>query len=421
MNAVYLDLFRNRRIAAIALLGFASGLPLALTSGTLQAWLTVEGLNIKTIGFFTLVAQPYTYKFLWAPLMDRYAPGFLDRRRGWLVMTQVGLALAVAAMGLISPRDAVVALSVMAILVAFLSASQDIVFDAYRTEVLQPTERGLGAAVSVLGYRLAMLVSGGFALYMVGQNWLSWSGMYLLMGVLMLGMVGVTLMAPSASHPAKPPASLQDAVIKPLQEFFSRPAAVAMLLLIVFYKLGDAFAGSLTTTFLIRGVGFSVDDVGVANKVFGLIATIAGALLGGAIMMRLGLYRSLLVFGVLQAVSNLAYYLLALAGHQFALMFLAVGIENLCGGMGTAAFVALLMALCDQRFTATQFALLSALSAVGRVYVGPASGYLVEAIGWAPFFLITVAFALPGLGLLMWLKPRLQALEAPAGPPPADD
>jgi PAT family beta-lactamase induction signal transducer AmpG len=404
--ADYLLVFRSRRIAAVLLLGFASGLPLALTAGTLQAWLAVESIDIKTIGLFTLVGQPYTYKFLWAPLMDRYTPPFLGRRRGWLILTQLALLGAIAFMGTMNPRESPWLLAAVAFGVAFLSASQDIVFDAYRTDVLREAERGPGAAISVLGYRLAMLVSGGGAL-VIADQYLGWSTMYLLMAALMgIGIVA-TWFAPEPEEVPRAPRTLARAISEPLKEFFSRQGAWLLLLLIVLYKLGDAFAGSLTTAFLIQGAGFTATEVGAINKALGLVATIVGALIGGAWMVRLGLYRALLGFGMLQAVTNLGFMLLAIVGKDYSLMVTAVALENLCGGMGTAAFVALLMSLCDKRFSATQYALLSALAAVGRVYVGPASGLLVSAVGWAPFFFLTFVIALPGIALLWLMRAQL--------------
>ena len=284
----YLDIFRNRRIGAMLTIGFASGLPLALTSGTLQAWMTVEGLDIKTIGFFSLVGQAYIFKFLWAPLMDRYTPPMLGRRRGWLLVTQIALVGSIAAMAFCPPQQALWALAALATLVAFLSASQDIVFDAYSTDVLRPAERGAGAAVKVLGYRLAMLVSGGLALYLADRV-LGWSNMYLLMAALMSVGLLTLMWAPEPDTPARAPRSLEEAVLGPLRDFFGRQGAWWLLLLIVLYKLGDAFAGSLSTTFLIRGLGFDPGEVGIVNKTLGLAATIIGALFGGSLMVRLGL------------------------------------------------------------------------------------------------------------------------------------
>lgn len=407
MNA-YLEIFRSRRVAVVCLLGFSSGLPLALTSGTLQAWMTVSGVDLATIGIFTLVGIPYTWKFLWAPFMDRYVPPFLGRRRGWIAAMQILLGLGIAVMGALDPATMPWALAALALMVAFVSASQDVVFDAYRADVLRPAERGIGAAVSVLGYRLAMLVSGALALILSDQ--IGWQNTYWIMAVLMIAAIGATLFGPEPEVEVKPPKTLTEAVVEPLREFFSRHGAWGLLLLIVLYKLGDAFAGSLTTAFLIRGVEFTPTEVGAINKGMGLAATLVGVMFGGVLMAKLGLYRSLLAFGILQALSNLTFMWLASIGKDYGVMVLAVGFENLAGGMGTAAFVALLMAICDKRFTASQFALLSALAAVGRVYVGPASGYMVEAIGWTTFFGFTFLVAIPGLLLLLAMRGTIEKL-----------
>ncbi|WP_407852384.1 muropeptide transporter [Bordetella petrii] len=404
----------SRRVMPLLVLGFASGLPLALTGGTLQAWATVDGVSLEEIGFLTLVGSAYTLKFLWAPLVDRYVPPLLGRRRGWMLVTQWLLAAAIMAMGALSPATALLPLALLAVAVAFFSATQDIAFDAYCTDVLRREERGAGAAIKVLGYRLAMVVSGGLALILADQ-WLGWGPTYVLMGALMLACSLATLWAPEPERPATAPRNLGQAVVEPFREFFSRRGAYTVLALIVLYKLGDAFAGALSTTFLIRGAGFDPTEVGTVNKVLGLAATIVGALAGGSLMARWGLFRSLMAFGILQAISNLGYWVIAVAPKSIWLMGAAVGIENLCGGLGTASFVALLMALCQHRFSATQFALLSALSAVGRIYLaGPLTPPLVHWLGWPGFFLLTVAIALPGL-LLLWRQRRtIDALEPPA-------
>ena len=408
----YAAVFANRRVAWLLPLGFASGLPLALTTGTLQAWATVEGLDLKTIGLLTLVGSAYTLKFVWAPLMDRFVPPFLGRRRGWMLLTQLLLIGAIAAMGSLSPRDAIVALAAMAVVVAFFSASQDIAFDAYRTDVLGTTQRGAGAAVSVLGYRLAMLVSGGLAL-VLADSFIGWRATYWLMAGLMAIGIVATFMATDPDTSDPPPRTLDEAFVGPLKDFFSREGALLVLTLIILYKLGDAFAGSLSTAFLIRGVGFSVTEVGAINKILGLVATIVGALAGGALMTRLSLYGALMLFGILQAVTNLGFWVLAVTPKAYASMAVVVGLENLCGGMGTAAFVAFLMTLCRVRYSATQFALLSALAAVGRTYLaGPLSGVMVEDMGWASFFLATVVIALPGLALLRAQRRVIESMSA---------
>jgi len=407
-HSTYRELI-NRRIGVVVLLGFSSGLPLALTSGTLQAWMTVENVDLATIGVFSLVGWPYAFKYLWAPVLDRFFPPFLGRRRGWIAVFQLALVGGIVAMSFSSPGKAPYLVATLAVLIATFSASQDIVIDAYRTDVLKERERGAGAAVFVTGYRVAMLTSGALALIMADQ--LGWRATYLILAGLMFIGVLVTIFGPEPEEKYIPPRTLEEAVVGPLKEFFSRHGAWALLAVIVLYKFGDAFAGSLSTTFLIRGVGFSLAEVGVINKGMGLGATILGALCGGYLFARMGLYRSLLYFGILQAVSNLSFMVLAAAGKSYPLMIFAVGFENLSGGMGTASFVAFLMALCNHRFTATQYALLSALASLGRVFVGPASGYLVEGLGWVTFFFVTFLAALPGLALLLWMKNTIRGLE----------
>lgn len=400
--APYLQVFRSRRIAVITFLGFSSGLPLALTGGTLQAWMAVAGVDLQTIGIFSLVGIPYAIKFLWSPLMDRYVPPWLGRRRGWILITQVTLMLGITAMAFSSPRKLPWMLAILALFVAFSSASQDIVIDAYRTDVLKERERGAGAAVSVMGYRVATLVSGALALIL--SDHIGWQNTYLFMAAVMVIGIISTLAGPEPEKRVAPPLSLQEAIAGPLRDYFSRNAAIPLLFLIVLYKLGDAYAGVLTTAFLIKGIGFSASDVGTINKGFGFVSLIVGAMVGGSLMVRLGLFRSLLGFGVLQAVSNLSFMLLAWIGKSYGMLVFAVAFENFSGGMGTAAFVSLLMAMCNHRYTATQYALLSSLAALGRIFIGPTSGFLVEAVGWASFFFITTLTALPGLGLLWWLR-----------------
>ena len=407
MVSQYFKIFTQRNTLILLLLGFASGLPLALTSGTLQAWMTVENVDLKTIGIFSLVGQAYVFKFLWSPMMDRYTPSFFGRRRGWLILTQLLLVASIFAMGYLDPAKELFWLAALAVLIAFASASQDIVFDAYKTDLLPAAERGSGAAVSVLGYRLAMLVSGGLALW-IADRYLGWQHMYWLMAGLMLIGVVATILAPEPEVSEPAPRTIEIAVVAPLKDFFSRNNAWLILLLIVMYKMGDAFAGSLSTTFLIRGVGFDAGEVGLVNKTLGLLATIFGALYGGMVMQRLSLFRALMIFGILQAVSNAGYWILAVTDKHIYSMGAAIFFENLCGGMGTAAFVALLMTLCNKSFSATQFALLSALSAVGRVYVGPIAGWFVEAHGWPLFYLFSIAAAVPGLLLLAICRQTLE-------------
>jgi MFS transporter, PAT family, beta-lactamase induction signal transducer AmpG len=419
MTSPYIEIFRSRRLAVILALGFSSGLPIALAGGTLQAWMTVEGVDLSTIGAFTLVGLPYVWKFLWAPAMDRFVPPFLGRRRGWLVLTQLAVALGIAAMAFQSPRSDLALVAWLALFVAFASASQDIVVDAYRTDVVTREQRGIAGALGVAGYRVAMLVSGALALVLVGGSGaipaLGWRNTYLLMAALMAVGVFAALWGEEPAG-ANAPRNLREAVVEPFREFFSRPGAAALLVLLVLYKLGDAFAESLTTAFLLRGAGFSLDDVGWVNKAIGFAAIIAGALLGGALMVRLGLYRALLGFGILQGVAILSFMWLALVGKNYPIMVLAVGLEKGTSGMGTAAFVALLMALCDHRFTATQYALLSALASIGRVFVGPVAGYATDpkylGLSWAVFFFWAFVSAIPGLVFVWFLRREIERAEA---------
>ena len=370
--------------------------------------MAVVGVDLQTIGIFSLVGIPYAIKFLWSPLMDRYVPPWFGRRRGWILITQVMLVLGISAMAFGSPREFPWMLAIFALFVAFTSASQDIVIDAYRTDVLKERERGAGAAVFVMGYRIAALVSGALALIL--SDHIGWQNTYLLMAaVVVIGIIS-TLVGPEPEETVAPPLSLQEAVAGPLKEYFSRNAAIPLLFLIVLYKLGDAYAGVLTTAFLIKGIGFSASDVGTINKGFGFVSVIIGAMLGGSLMVRLGLFRSLFGFGILQAVSNLSFVLLAWIGKSYGMLIFAVAFENFSGGMGTAAFVSLLMAMCNHRYTATQYALLSSLAALGRIFIGPTSGFLVEAVGWASFFFITALTALPGLLLLWRLRQEVTGL-----------
>ena len=559
------------RLSSLLVLGFASGLPLALTGQALQAWLTTAGLSVAAIGMFSLVTQPYAYKFIWAPLMDRFEPPFLGRRRGWLVLMQLVLALLIFLMSQLDPIADTFKFSLMAVGVAFLSSSQDIVIDAYRTDIAPADERGLSASLGVFGYRLGMILSGGVA-FILADAW-GWGAVYRMIALVMVGLAVFSVFTPmipsdemqpqrqrdfgrfvamvaaacaafyavrfglselplidvwrgiiltllplmaallvsntvgqwlkfearkdvngfiymlfgiliayfigSALAQIVKPLSTQwltaagmgatfvpkwvdlidtliilafaipgaywgaklsrfELLLTPLRHYFDRDAAWLFLLLIVFYKLGDAFAGNLTTAFLLKGVQFTQTEVGIVNKMFGMIATIVGAIVGGALMLKLGLFRSLLLFGVLQAASNLGFWVLAqygkdawghfplptglltqiLTGNKAAgadimvdnLLLFVVCFENITGGMGTAAFVALLMGLSSSSHSLVHYALLSAFATIGRIYVGPISGVLSETIGWPHFFIFATIMAIPGLWLLLTMRKRILAL-----------
>jgi PAT family beta-lactamase induction signal transducer AmpG len=406
------QVFQSRKMVALLLLGFASGLPLFLTSRTLQAWMTTEKVDLGAIGLFSLVALPYSIKFLWSPLLDRYVPPLLGRRRGWLLVTQIGLVIAIAAMAWQNPSQNLQFLAINALLIAFLSASQDIAFDAYRVDTLTEPEMGAGAAVTVLGYRIALLVTGSLALILADQ--IPWPGVYLGMAVLMALCIGFTLLAPEPVRLDRP-TTLAEAVKLPGVEFFQRKGiarGALILIFIVLYKLGDGLVNNMATPFLLQK-GFSQTQIGAVQGGMGLLATIVGALVGGAILSRFGINRSLWVFGGLQAVSNLAYYILAQAEHSYSLMVVAINIENFCAGLVTAAFVAFLMSCCNPRFSATQFALLSSLMAVSRdILVAPA-GKIAANTGWSTFFMLTILACIPGLLLLPICAPwKAQPTEA---------
>ncbi|NJM72357.1 MAG: AmpG family muropeptide MFS transporter [Scytonema sp. RU_4_4] len=391
-------------MAALVLLGFSSGLPFLLTGSTLKAWMTGENINLGTIGWFSLVSLPYSLKFLWSPMLDRYKLPILGRRRGWLIVTQIALIVAIALMAGQQPGTALQLLAINAIAIVFLSATQDIVADAYRTDVLEPLEVGAGAGLFVSGYRVAIIVAGALALILADH--LPWKSVYLLMALFMaIGIFG-TLLAPEPKK-VTPPDSLVQAVILPFGEFFQRLGvyqALLSLAFIVLYKLGDAFLSNMSTPFLLK-TGFTKTDIGAIQLGMGSIATIVGALAGGSILSKIGINRSLWVFGFLQALSNLVYFFLAVLGQNYQFMVIAINVENFCGGLGTAAFLGFLMSLCNQRFSATQFALLSSLMAVSRDILAAPAGAIAEMTGWQMFFLISIAVALPGLLLLPLFAP----------------
>ncbi len=398
----WLKVYGNRRVLSLLGLGFSSGLPLALIGTTLQAWMTSENVDLRVIGIFSLVGLPYTLKVLWAPIMDRFTPPWLGRRRGWIIITQILLALSILATGLSSPSTMPWVVASLALTIAFCSASQDIVVDAYRADVLHEQELGAGAATTVVGYRLALIVSGAFALIL--SDYIPWRMVYLIMAALMLANMLFTFLAPEPSERVIPPKTLKDAVWEPLTSYFRRSGAVEMLIFVMVYKLSDAIAGAMTTPFLLE-LGFTRTDVGTVNKAFGLLSTILGTLAGGSIIAKIGINRSLWIFAFLQALPHLAFTALALMGKNYAAMVAAIGLENICGGMGTAAFVAFMMRLCDKRFTATQYALVTSFMAVTRVLAGVPTGFMVNSMGWAMFFVVSMLGALPGILLLPRFAP----------------
>lgn len=404
-----LEALRDKRMAAILFLSFASGLPLNLTGPTLQAWLAFDKVDIKTIGLFSLVGFPYILKFLWAPLLDRYLPPFLGRRRGWILIYQLGLAIGIGVMAFCSPTREPYELAVIALVVAFLSASQDIVFDAYRVDVIPPSERALAAAATTFGYRSAAMFAG--AVILVVATLIGWRLAYLLVAGIMATTMFATVRAPEPTASILAPRTLGDAVLNPLRDLLDKRGAWGFLALVLLYKVGDAFALSLYSAFMVTGVGFSPAELSV-GKVTMTVSTMIGVALGGWIYMRWGMFRSLLLFGLGQAFTNLLYLWLAIAGKLMWLMVLATGLDNLIGGMGQAAYVAFLVSMCSASYSATQFALLSAMSAVPRVVMGAIAGQVVDRVGWSNFFIVTFLTAAPGMLVLLSLRRPLNELEA---------
>jgi PAT family beta-lactamase induction signal transducer AmpG len=381
-------------------LSFASGLPFNLTNFTLQAWLASAGLSIKAIGIFSLVALPYNIKFLWAPFLDRFLPPVLGRRRGWILIFQACLAICIGVMGFSSPTKEPYTLGAIAVFLVFLSASQDIVIDAYRVDAIPASERGLAAAAAAFGYRTAAMLAGAVLVYVAAS--VGWQLAFLFVAGLMAATMLATLWAPEPDTPGHAPRTLADAVWHPLRALLKEKGIWGFLALVLLYKVGDALALSLYSTFMIQGVGFSLHELSIAGKVNMTISTMIGVAFGGWVYLRWGTFRSLLVFGIGQA----------LAGKKIWLLALATSLDTMIGGMGQAAFVAFLVSLCSSDFSATQYALLSALAVLPRNVTGAIAGAIVPVIGWANFFVVTCLSAVPGLILLLILRRPLNELGA---------
>ncbi len=400
---------------AILLLGAASGFPNQLTESALQAWLKDGGASNTMIGIMSYVAWPYLLKPLWAPLVDRYPLPFLGRRRGWILAMQIALAAGIALFALQNPASSLAPIAVCAVAIVFFSATQDIAIDAYRTDVAAPSERGLAAAATNLGYRSAAWIASALALVIAGA--VGWRAAFLVLAGLMLLFCAATIYAPS-SHNDYRPRSLRESIIEPLRELLGTPSALTLLLVVLLFKLGDAFANKLFTPFMMD-VGFTKIEIGLIVKALFTVSALVGSVLGGILMVRLGLLRSMLAFGVLQALSNLLYCALAIAGKSYPIMAAAVIIEHIAGAMGGIALVALIMAMCDARYTAFQYALLSALALLPRYSLGYPAGWIADHGGWYVYFVASFALALPGLAIVWWKRRHIEALDrarAPAAP-----
>lgn len=392
----------SRRMFVSFLMGFACGLPLLLTATVLQAWMKEEGVDLTMIGLMALVGLPYTLKFLWAPFFDRFTLSFLGRRRGWLLVAQTALAVSIAGLGFARPAENPSIMVFAALLVTFFSASQDIVVDAYRREDLADEELGLGSSFYINGYRVGMLLASGGGLILADH--LPFTMVYLIMAFCMLPGILTTLLTPEPVVSGGTPETMREAIVEPLLEYFRRENAVLILVFVLLYKIGDTMASAISTPFYLD-IGFSKTEIGAVVKLFGFWATIAGSLIGGGLMLRIGINRSLWVFGALQAVSTAGFAVLARIGHSLPVLSGVIAFENLTGGMGTAAYAAFMASITNKKFTATQYALLSSLMGVPRVIASAPTGFMAKHMGWESFFVFCVLIAVPGMLLLIKFAP----------------
>lgn len=406
----------QKRMAVNLLLGFSAGIPFLLVSRTLQAWVSYTGGSNILVGSLAAISIPYTFKFLWAPLLDRYELPFLGRRRGWLLITQALLLLAIAALSRTEPTVHLQLTMVLSITIAFLGATQDILVDAYRRESLRDEELGLGSSVYTMGYRTAMWLTGGAALILAGK--LSWNTSYLIMSSLVLLGIFATLWSDEPPPSPQRPHNVRDAIFLPLKEFFSRNGAILILLFILIYKIGDALAGNMLNKFY-ADLNFSPEEVGYIAKTMGPFAVVAGTFIGGVLIFKMGINRALFIFGVLQALSTLSFVVLNEVGHNLAIFTGVVFFEDFTAGMGSAAFMAFMASMTNRAFTATQYALLTSLMAVPRTFFAAITGFLVDALGWNGFFTTCAAIAIPGLVVLVFLNRTLNNQENHVASEPA--
>ncbi len=403
-NPSFLQAMLNKHILICIFTGFSSGLPLYILISLLPAWFKSEGVSLKEIGLFALIGLPFTWKFIWAPLFDRFIPT-LGRRRGWLLITQVGLLITLPIFGFFHPQLDIRTIAFFCVLVAFLSASQDVVLDAYRRELLPDVELGLGNAVHVNAYKIASLVPGSLSLILADH--MDWSSVFMITALFMLPGLVMTLLITEPTLKNVSPKTLRAAVVEPFQEFIARnglKSALTVLLFIFLYKLGDSMATALATPFYLE-MGFSKTEIGLVAKNAGLWPSVIGGMLGGIWMMRLGINRALWIFGAVQMLAILGFAWLAMVGHSLPWLALVIGLEALGVGLGTAAFVAYIAQTTNPLYTATQFALFTSLAAVPRTFANAATGYLVEYFGWVHFFVLCFVLAIPGMLLLLKVAP----------------
>ena len=408
----WLSVLFTRRMLICVFTGFSSGLPLYLLLNLVPAWLFTEGISLKAIGAMTLIQLPYTWKFLWSPLLDRFSLPGLGRRRGWMLVTQIGLLFAIGGMGRLSPQIDLTEIVFLAILLAFLSATQDIALDAFRREILGDAELGLGNSVHVNAYRIAGLVPGSLSLILADH--LPWTEVFWITAMFMLPGMALALLAREPASAVAAPKSLRDAVVEPIHEFIGRAGvkqALVILAFIFFYKLGDSLCTALATPFYLS-MGYTKTQIGLIAKNAGLWPAVIGGLAGGLWMVRLGIDRALWLFGAVQLLSIFGFAWLAwlgpqavIASAQLAILAGVIGLEALGVGLGTAAFVAFIARATHPLYTATQFALFTSLASVPRAFINSAAGFLVEQMGWFAFFLLCAALAVPGMLLLLRVAP----------------
>lgn len=402
LKAPIIKVILSRRMVVALIMGYAAGLPLELTSFVLKTWMREEGVNLAVIGLFALVGLPYTLKFLQAPLLDRFSPGRLGRRRGWMIIFQTALVISIYALGLTRPGQTPWLVALAAFFVTLFSASQDIVIDAYRREDLSDEELGLGSSLYVAGYRIGMLLASGGGL-ILADHW-GFSMVYALMALCLLPGLITSVLTPEPPTPFGTPKTMGEAIVEPFVEYFSRPNAIWMLAFILLYKIGDTMASSMTAPFYVD-LQFSKTEVGALVKLVGFWAILGGSFIGGVLMLRLGINRCLWIFGLLQAVSTAGFAILAQIGHHLPMLAFVIGFENFTSGMGTAAYAAFMASITNKKFTATQYALLTSLMGIPRVVVSSGTGFLAEALGWTGFFVLCTLIAAPGMLLLLKFAP----------------
>lgn len=403
---------KTKRMFVILLLGFSSGLPLMLGYSTIKVWLRREGIDLSTIGYIGWVTIPYSINFIWAPLLDRFEILRFGRRKSWMLFAQVALALSIAGLGLFNPSESLGMVVVMGILISFFSATQDVAIDAYRREILPDKELGIGAAIHVYGYRTAMLVTSGLGLWVVDPETLGFSfgeSFFMIAGFMLIG-ISASLFCSEPTEHQKRPQNLKETVVDPFVDFLQRRGAIPILLFIFFFKFGDAIAGSMLNPFYVD-IGFSNSDIAEVAKTFGFFSSMAGLFIGGSLIFRFGILKSLWVYGILQALSTASFAVLSVAGDNYGLFAGVVAFEDLSSGMGTAGLVAYMSGLTNKAFTATQYALLASLASLARTFFSGFAGEIVEAVSFTYFFILGSVFAIPGL-VFLYIVTRISKNES---------